>query len=146
MKLRRSFLLLGLTFLTSCQPSTTSLRVGGRDGNALKVTLTEARLVVLDNTNEIASVNDVLMIMEDEGLLRHVEPFGLSNLFLNPDLSIWMGDIISNSPPADVPAAVIRVNSQYSAIFFDGRLSATPDPPAEWCAQVQRHSGKSSAE
>jgi hypothetical protein len=124
-----------LLILLGCgKPSMPSPHVGAKDGNALKVTFMDARLVVLGRKDNLTSVGEILSAMQEEHHLAFAEPFGLSNLFLNPDINIWKDVVLSNHQHASSLALVIRVEpKKYSAVFFDGRLDATLVPPADWC-------------
>jgi len=111
-----------------------ALHVDVKTGEALKNALADAQITTLDQRANLDSITNLVVLLEQAARLKQFKSYGASNLFFNPDVSVWKDVAISNHERPSAVAIVIRIRpQQYSAIYFDGRLAATDRPPAEWC-------------
>ncbi|MDI9381402.1 MAG: hypothetical protein QM845_11080 [Verrucomicrobiota bacterium] len=105
-----------------------------RAKNALKAALVEARLVAYDNKDNMNSISDLLMLMEQQGHMSPLLTYGRSNIFLNPQTAIWRESSLSNRSEASEFAIVIRRNTNdYACVTFDARFVKENRRPAKWC-------------
>jgi hypothetical protein len=111
-----------------------SMRLDARTGEALKFALIDASNVIIDHGTNIDSVSNLVLILNEQGKLKRIEPYGVSNCFFNPNMQTWRAVATGNPQRTSLPAVVIRNKArQYSAVYFDGSLESTNQPPAEWC-------------
>lgn len=105
-----------------------------RAKNTLKAALLELRLVAHDNKDRLNSISNLITLMEQRDHMSPLLTYGRSNIFLNPETSIWMGSSLSDRNEASECAIVIRRNTNdYVCVTFDGRVVKENRRPAQWC-------------
>lgn len=105
-----------------------------RAKNALKAAFVEARLAAYDHKDKLNSVSELIVLMEQQGHMSAMLTYGNSNVFLNPQISIWKAPTLSNQIEAAACAIVIRRSTNdYAYITFDGRFAHKSRRPVEWC-------------
>lgn len=105
-----------------------------RAKNLLKAVLLEGRLVAYDNAPKLASVSDLISILEQQGHMSAFSQYGRTNVFFNPQVSIWKESSLSNRTEAAQHAIVIRrMPGDYVGVTFDGRFMKEQRCPAKWC-------------
>jgi hypothetical protein len=110
------------------------LHVDAKTGEALKTALADAQIITLEHRADLDSITNLVALLDQEARLKPFKSYGASNLFFNPNVSIWKDVAISNHEKPSTVAIVIHIHPQkYSAIYFDGRLAAMDRPPADWC-------------
>jgi hypothetical protein len=105
-----------------------------RAKNALKAALVEARLAAYDKGPELTSVSDLISALEQQGHMSALSEYGRTNIFFNPQVSIWKESSLGNRPEAAEHAIVIRRRpDDYVGVTFDGRFVKEQRCPAKWC-------------
>ncbi len=104
------------------------------DRKMLLSALIEGRIAAVDNQQQLSTISDLLSIMEKQGHIAIFTKYGRTNVFLNPQISIWKNYSLSNRIEAAEYAIVIRrMPSDYVGVTFEARYLKQKQCPAKWC-------------
>lgn len=102
---------------------------------ALKTLLLETRLTAVENAAALSSVADLIAVINKRDSLSPFASYGLSNVFFNPDLSLWMmseGPVYKTN--GNQHAIVIRRDGvDFVSMTFEGSFAKHNRCPVKWC-------------